>query len=541
MRCSKVSADCLGQCTMTTAPYWPVRALAFAQKAMAATSSPAATLAALDVLKQGGNAVDAAVAASAVLCITEPHMTGVGGDCFAIIAWPDGKRVGLNGAGRSAKAATAHWLKQSGLRAIEPRSIHAVTVPGAIDAWDTLLKAHGSISLAEALQPAIALADDGVPTQPRVARDWAEKVEVLSRDRGATAHYLLQGRAPLAGEVMRYPALGRTLRQIASEGRDAFYEGAIAADMIAMLQAKGSLLSKEDFAATRADWVTPISTNFQGSEIWEIPPSGQGLTVLIALNVLKHFELARLEPESPQRKHLEIEALKRAWALRGRHIADPGFAEVPVAELLSEKFAATLAQSISPDRAQDIAVNLPPADTVYLAVVDQNRLCCSFINSIYWGFGVGITTGKTGITFQNRGAGFSCDPAHPNVIAPSKRPLHTIIPALATKQGRNDMVFGVMGGDFQPMGHVNMVLNTYVYGLDPQASLDLPRLVPSGSMVECESGVSEAIRRDLARRGHKIIEAAAPLGGGQIIRIDPKTQLLSGGSDSRKDGFAAGF
>ncbi len=526
---------------MTAMPNWPSRPLAFAQKAMAATSSPAATLAALDVMKKGGNAVDAAVTASAVLCITEPHMTGIGGDCFAIIAWPDGKRVGLNGAGRSARSATAQWLKQSGLRTIDPHSIHAVTVPGAIDAWDTLLKAHGSISLAEALQPAIALAEQGVPTGPRVARDWPELVATLGRDPGAATHYLLQGRAPLAGEVMRYPALAKTLRQIASEGRNAFYNGTIAADTLATLQAKGSLLTKEDFAATRADWVTPISTNFLGTDIWEIPPSGQGLTVLIALNILRHFELARFEPDSPQRKHLEIEALKRAWALRSRHMADPDFAEVPVAELLSEKFAVQLAASISPDRAQDIAVNLPPSDTVYLAVVDQNRLCCSFINSIYWSFGAGITTEKTGITLQNRGAGFSCEPNHPNVIAPSKRPLHTIIPALATKDGRNDMVFGVMGGDFQPMGHVNMVLNTYVYGLDPQASLDLPRLVPSGGVVECENAVSEAVRRDLARRGHKIADAGELLGGGQIIRIDAKTGLLIGGSDPRKDGFAAGF
>lgn len=520
---------------------WPGRPLAFAQKAMAATSSPAATLTALEVMRKGGNAIDAAVAASAVLCITEPHMTGIGGDCFAIIAWPDGRRLGLNGAGRSATAATAQWLSRSGFGAIDPHSIHAVTVPGAIDAWDMLLRDHGTISLGEALQAAIALAEDGVPTGPRVARDWPALVEVLARDPGASVHYLLDGRAPPAGEVMRYPALAATLRHIAAEGRHAFYEGAIAADMIATLRARGSLLTGEDFAATRGDWLSPVSAQFHGAEIWEIPPPGQGLTALIALNILSHFELARFEPESPQRKHLEIEALKRAWALRGRHIADPGFSEVPVAELLSEGFAAKLAQSISPDRAQDIAVDLPPSDTVYLCAVDENRLCCSFINSIYWGFGIGVTTEKTGITFQNRGAGFSCDPRHPNVIAPAKRPLHTIIPALATKEGRNDMVFGVMGGDFQPMGHVNMVLNSYVHGLDPQACLDLPRLVPSGDVVECEDGIGEAVRRDLARRGHRIVTAEEPLGGGQIIRIDPRTGLLSAGSDPRKDGFAAGF
>ena len=519
----------------------PGRSTAFATHAMAATSSPAATLAALDVMRQGGNAVDAAITASAVLCVTEPHMTGIGGDCFAIIAWPDGRRMGLNGAGRSARAATPAWLKQSGFTAIDPLGIHAVTVPGAVDAWQRLLSAHGTMTLAQCLGPAIALAEDGVPTQPRVAWDWPGLVETILRDPGMARHYLPNGRAPLAGEVMRYPALARSLKIIARDGPDAFYRGVLTRDMLATLRAGGSLLQAEDFAATQADWVEPISTVFAGAEMYELPPSGQGLTALIALNILSHFELARLEPQSPLRRHLEIEALKRAWHLRNRHIADPSVAEIPVDMLLSKSFAEKLADSISPDRAQSITVDLPPSDTVYLAVVDENRLCCSFINSIYWGFGCGIATEETGIVFQNRGAGFSCDPDHPNVIAPGKRPLHTIIPALATRNGRNDMVFGVMGGDFQPMGHVNMALNTYVYGLDPQAALDLPRLVPSGSQVEVEAGISTPVRRDLQRRGHQIIDAEEPLGGGQIIRIDPDTGLLSGGSDSRKDGFAAGY
>lgn len=512
-----------------------------AEHAMAATSSPAATIAALDVMKAGGNAVDAAVTASAILCVTEPHMTGIGGDCFALIAWPDGRRAGLNGAGRSSHRATPAWLRQSGLHEIAPQSIHAVTVPGAIDAWDRLLKEHGSISLGEALAPAIALAEEGVATQPRVARDWPDFVTLLARDRGASLHYLLAGRAPLEGEVMRYPALARTLRIIAVEGRDGFYDGEIARDMLATLQEKGSLLDAEDFAATHADWVAPISTPFLGADIWEIPPPGQGLTVLMALNILKHFDLARLDPQGPQRMHLEIEALKRAWVLRNRHIADPAFADVPVKALLSDDTAARLAASISPDRAEDVAVSLPGSNTVYLAVVDQNRLCCSFINSIYDEFGVGITTEKTGITLHNRGLAFSCDPNHPNVIAPAKRPLHTIIPALATKAGRNDMVFGVMGGDFQPMGHVNTVLNTYAYGLDPQASLDLPRFMPSGGAVLVEQGIGAAARLDLARLGHRLSDAPSPLGGGQIICIDPRTGRLTAGSDPRKDGFAAGF
>jgi gamma-glutamyltranspeptidase/glutathione hydrolase len=366
-------------------------------------------------------------------------------------------------------------------------------------------------------------------------------VEMIARDPGMTRHYLLQGRAPLAGEVMRYPALARSLRMIAADGPDVFYRGALANDMLSTLQAHGSLLTAADFAAVKADWVDPIGTSFSEAEVWELPPSGQGLAVLIALNILRQFDLARLDPLSPLRHHYEIEALKRAWHLRNRHIADPGYVDVPVAKLLSPEFAANLADSISPDRAADIEVTLPPSDTVYLAIVDESRLCCSFINSIYWGFGSGMVAPESGIVFQNRGAGFSCDPAHPNVIAPAKRPLHTIIPALATRNDKPDMVFGVMGGDFQPMGHVNMALNTYIYGLDPQSALDLPRLAPAGKDVEFEPGISETVRRDLAQRGHRLIMATEPLGGGQIIRINAETGVLAGGSDPRKDGFAAGF
>jgi len=519
----------------------PGRSVAYAAKAMAATSSPAATLAALDIMKAGGNAAGAAVAASAVLCITEPHMTGIGGDCFAIIATPDGKLTGLNGAGRSAAAATAEWLAAAKLSRIDPHSVHAVTVPGAIDAWDALLRQHGSMALGEVLQPAIALAESGVPTQPRVARDWPQNVELLAADAGGARHYLKNGRAPATGDVMRYPALAETLRAIAREGRDAFYTGAIAADIIRTLKEKGSLLTEADFASAACEWVKPIAIDFHGTAINEIPPSGQGLTVLIALNILKCFGLSALDPHGPQRRHLEIEALKRAWVLRNRHIADPGFAEVPVAELLSDATTQRLAASIDPQRASDMRIVLPPSDTVYLSVVDQNRLCVSFINSIYWDFGSGIVTEKTGIALQNRGCGFSCDPRHPNVIAPSKRPLHTIIPAIALRGGKPDMVFGVMGGDFQPMGHVNVTLNRYAYGMDPQQTLDMPRLVPSGEAVEYESALPESVRKDLAARGHNMIAAQEPLGGGQIIAIDHERGLLMGGSDPRKDGFAAGF
>jgi gamma-glutamyltranspeptidase/glutathione hydrolase len=520
---------------------FPGRSCVFAEKAMVATSSPQASLAALDVLRAGGNAIDAAVTASAVLCITEPHMTGIGGDCFALLTTPDGKVLGLNGAGRSAAAATPDWLAGSGLTAIDPHSAHAVTVPGAIDAWHELLRAHGTRSLGDCLAPAIALAEKGVATMPRVARDWPEHVEMLSLDPGGRQHYLHNGTAPRLGDVMAYPALAETLKRIAKGGRDAFYSGAIAEDMVATLQQRGSLLTCEDFAATHCDWVKPVATSFAGPKIYEIPPSGQGLTVLIALNILDCFGLKQLDPLGPQRRHLEIEALKRAWVLRNRHIADPEHASVPVEELLSAATARRLAATIDQRRASNMKVTLPPSDTVYLSVVDEKRRCVSFINSIYWGFGSGIVTEKTGITLQNRGAGFSCDPSHPNVIAPSKRPLHTIIPAMATRNGKADMVFGVMGGDFQPMGHINMVMNRYVYGMDPQTALDLPRCVPSGETVEAEASMPTSLVNDLKAMGHVMVPSVEPLGGGQIIALDHRRGLLIGGSDPRKDGCALGY
>ena len=519
----------------------PGRSTAYSTEAMAATSSPQATLAAIDVLRAGGNAVDAAITASAVLCITEPHMTGIGGDCFAILATPEGKVLGLNGSGRSAFAATPEWLQREGLTRIDSHSPHAVTVPGAVDAWDELLRAHGTWSLAQCLAPAIALAERGMPTLPRVARDWPGHHALLTASEGGRRHYLRDGNCPAEGDVMAYPALAETLRAIAAGGRDAFYTGAIAADMVETLQARGSLLTREDFAAAQSDWVKPVSTTYAGQRIHEIPPSGQGLTVLIALNILSCFGLAHLDPAGPQRRHLEIEALKRAWVLRNRHIADPAQAQVPVEDLLSTATAQRLAATIDQTKASDIRVTLPPSDTVYLSAVDRKRLCVSFINSIYWGFGSGIVTERTGITLQNRGTGFSCDPGHPNVIAPAKRPLHTIIPALATRDGRPDMVFGVMGGDFQPMGHVNMVLNRYTYGMDPQAALDLPRCVPSEGLVEVETAMPVAVQNDLTAMGHRVVTTEEPLGGGQIIAIDHRRGLLIGGSDPRKDGFALGL
>jgi len=519
----------------------PGRSAAYGANGMAATSAPPATLAAVDILRAGGNAADAAVTASAVLCVVEPAMTGIGGDCFALVGTSDGKVHGLNGSGRSALRADADWLKASGLTEIGPRNIHAVTVPGAIDAWGTLLEAHGTMSLGDCLQPAIRMAEKGVPVTPRVAFDWPEEAPMLAADEGGRIHYLKDGKAPQAGDVMHYPALARTLRLIAAEGRDIFYNGEIAEDIVAHLGKRGSLLTLADFARTKSTWVNPISTVFAGHEIIEIPPNGQGLTALIALNVLSHFGIERHDPESPDRLHLEIEAMKLAWILRNRHICDPDFAEIPIAEILSSRTATRLAGLIDMKRALDVAVALPPSDTVYLTVVDQNRLAVSFINSIYYCFGSGIVTPRTGIALQNRGTDFVTTPGHPNCIGPGKRPLHTIIPAMVRKDGNIDMTYGVMGGDYQPMGHVTVALNRYVYGLDPQEAIDRPRYVPSAGEVLVEDGVADAARAGLAGRGHRIAPAPSPLGGGQAIVIDRKCGMLVGGSDPRKDGLALGY
>jgi len=522
----------------------PGRSVAYGAQGMAATSSPLATVSALDVLKNGGNAVDAAITASAVLCITEPHMTGIGGDCFALIGKSDGTIEGINGSGRASGQADADWLKASGLAAIDPKSVHAVTVPGAIDAWAALLERHGTMDLKEALQPAIRLAEGGVPTTPRVAVDWAQDVGDLGSDEGARQHYLIDGRAPAEGEVMRYPALARTLKLIAARGRDVFYAGEIADEIVAHLKARGGLLTLEDFAHTKASWVTPIGIDYAGAELLEIPPNGQGLTALIALNILKRFDMAKHEAGSVERYHLQIEALKLAWVLRNRHIADPEFMTIAPADLLTDKVGEDLAARVDQKRASSdpaALVKMPGSDTVYLTVADRNGMAVSFINSIYWSFGSSIVTPRSGIALQNRGANFVTTPGHPNCIGPNKRPLHTIIPAMVRRNGKVDMSYGVMGGSYQPMGHVGVMLNRYVYGQDVQTALDFPRLFSQQGLVEVEAGIGEAVRRGLTGLGHQIVEAVEPLGGGQAILFDRAHNVLAGGSDFRKDGLALGF
>ncbi len=519
----------------------PGRSAVFACEGMAATSHPLASQAAIDALKMGGTAADAAVTAAATLAVVEPHMTGIGGDCFCLVARPGQPVWGYNGSGRAAAAASAAVLWEQGVRAIGLRSPHAVTVPGAVEAWSAVLAAHGRFGLDRALAPAIRYAEDGFPVASRVAYDWTFAQQMLRGDPGASRHFLVGGKAPAAGDVMRFPALAATLKSIAARGPRAFYEDA-AADIVATLAPRGSWLTQDDFARHRGEPVAAISSDYRGLEVTELPPSGQGLVALVLLNILENFDLAKLAPDGPERLHLALEAARLAFAVRDTHVADPGFMGVPVPSLLDKGFAHDLAALIDPHRRVKLpAAPTPGSDTVYLAVVDRDRMAVSFINSLYSEFGCGIATENTGVLLQNRGACFVVDPDHPNAIGPSKRPLHTIIPALGIRHGRCELAFGVMGGSFQPMGHAHVIANLVDYAMDLQAAIDSPRVFYDGEATVVERGVSAAAISGLAARGHQVTVREQPWGGGQAIAIDWQRGVLVGASDGRKDGCAMGY
>lgn len=520
----------------------PGRSAVIARDGMAATSHPLASLAAVEVLRASGNAVDAAVTAVATLGVVEPHMTGIGGDCFCLVASPEAPVWGYNGSGRAAKAVNAQRLIEQGIRSIGTDSIHAVTVPGAVEAWAAILQANGRFDLAQALQPAIRFAREGFPVAPRVGYDWALAAERLSADAGARRHYLSDGQAPAVGDVIRLPALAATLEKIAAQGPRAFYEGEVAADIAATVTARGGFLAVEDFAAHQGEAVEPIASNYRGLDLVELPPNGQGLTALVLLNILERFDFAGLDPTGPERFHLALEAGRLGYAVRDTHIADPAFMRMSVPALLDKRFAGELAERI--DRSKRVPLPSAPApgsNTVLVTVVDRDRMAVSIINSLYSPFGVGIATEKTGIMLQNRGACFVVDPAHPNTIGPGKRPLHTIIPALAMRDGRCEMAFGVMGGHYQSMGHAHFVSNLIDFGMDAQAALDVPRVFFDGEQTLVERGVPAATVEGLKARGHDIAVRALPLGGGQAIKIDWERGVLIGGSDARKDGCAIGY
>jgi gamma-glutamyltranspeptidase/glutathione hydrolase len=528
----------------------PGRSPVIAARGMAATSMPAASLAAVEVLRAGGNALDAAIAATALLGVIEPQSTGIGGDCFCLYAPAGtGRVIALNGSGRAPAAATPEALRAAGLSAIPPTSAHAVTVPGAVAAWQALNAAHGRKELGFLLQPAIRAAEEGFFVHARVAHDWAEGAARLAANPAAARHYLPGGRAPRMGERMRFPALAATLRAIAAEGARAFYEGPRAAGMVASLRALGGLHSEADFAAglSGAEFVTPIRRRWRGMEIFECPPNGTGIVALMMLGLLEGFGPPAGGPLGALRFHRHIEAARLAYRDRDAFVADPAQAEVPVEHLLSDAYLHALARHISDARAM---AEMPPAgqplfpahaDTIYLCVVDEEGNACSFINSLFEGFGSGILDEASGVLFHNRGFGFRLQEGHPNGIAPGKRPLHTIIPGMAMRDGHALMPFGVMGGHFQPMGQTLLLANIFEFGMDVQEALDAPRLFPREGKVQVERGVAPQVVAALGALGHDCVAWDKPLGGGQAILIDRRAGCLIGGSDPRKDGCVIGY
>jgi gamma-glutamyltranspeptidase/glutathione hydrolase len=471
--------------------------------------------------------------------------TGIGGDCFVLYWRADqGKVIGLNGSGHAPAGLGCEVLLGQGIKEIDLQSPHSVTVPGAVDAWSLLLADHGRLGLAAALEPAIDYAANGFAVTPRVALDWSRNVAKLSSDANAARLFLPGGRSPRAGERHANPALAETLRTIARDGRDGFYAGRVAEDMVRYLNGIGATHTLEDFAEQRAFYVEPIRTRYRDAEVLQIPPNGQGITTLLMLNILSGFELDRYDPVGVERLHIEAEATRLAYQARDVYVADPKFGDVPVERLLSSSFADELRARIRLDRAidaADLSAGAVYRDTVYLTVIDEERNVCSFINSLYFPFGSGLATPNTGILFQNRGCGFRVDPKHPNCIAPRKRPLHTIIPGMALRDGKPWLSYGVMGGSYQPTGHVHVLTNLLDYGMDVQEAIDCARAFHVAGRLECENGVPEEVMRGLAALGHEVRRPEMPWGGGQAIAIDWTNGTLSAGSDPRKDGCALGY
>ena len=520
------------------------RSTVHAQNAMVATSHPLAALTAIEVLQAGGTAADAAVAACALLGVIEPQSTGIGGDCFALYQPSgEGKITSYNGSGRAPKAAKASWYLERDIHSIPLTSAHAVTIPGAIDAWEIILRDHGKFGFDRLLQPAVRAAEEGYIVAPRIAFDWNNQFEKLKKGTNTQRYLLPHGKAAVAGDLIHQPELGQTLRAIAKNGRDAFYKGAIAEDMVETLRGIGGLHTLDDFAAHTTEITAPIGTIYKGHDVWQCPPNGPGITMLLMLNILSGYDLTKFPAMSVERFHLEAEASRIAYMMREQHIGDPGHVEVDVMRILSKDFADEHGTKIKMDGLLNLPSVSPPMNpsTVYISVVDKDRNVCSFINSIAHAFGSAIVSNNTGVLLQNRGGGFRVEPGHPNSIAPGKRPLHTIIPSLVTKNGRAQMPFGVMGGQYQPVGQVHVLTNMLDYGCDVQEAIDMPRGLHYEGVYQLEDSVPAEIVEGLKKLGHQTTSVVGPLGGGQAIWIDWDKGTLTGGSDPRKDGCALGY
>jgi gamma-glutamyltranspeptidase/glutathione hydrolase len=529
---------------------------------MVATSQPLAVAAGLEILRLGGNAADAAIATAAALNVTEPTSTGIGGDCFALFYDAASGRVSaLNGSGRAPAALTLERLRREGFGAeLPPFHPYTITVPGACAGWCDLVDRHGRLRMDVILEPAIHLAEEGFPVAPVTAYFWQRGAERLLRNAPGGLELTIDGRGPRPGEYFRNPGLAKTLQQIAEFGKTAFYQGEIAEALVATVQSAGGCLTIDDLAHHHSTWEQPISSTYHGIRIWECPPNGQGLAALLGLNILEGFDIQNMVAFSAQRLHLEIEAMRLAFADTSWYVADPAFNDIPLSDLLSKDYAAQRRKLIDTRTATlDQRRGTPNAssDTVYLSVVDGDGNACSFINSNYMGFGTGIVPEGWGFSLQNRGHNFSLDPAHPNALAPGKRPYHTIIPAMATKvetggpinEENGDVLyasFGVMGGFMQPQGHLQIILALVDDKLDPQAALDRPRFCItdgcSGGKVALEEGIPVKEMAGLAGMGHMIAPVSgygrAIFGRGQIIVKDEMEGALWGGSDPRADGCA---
>jgi gamma-glutamyltranspeptidase/glutathione hydrolase len=535
------------------------RSVVVAEHGIVATSQPLAAQVGLDILKRGGNAVDAAIAANAALGVVEPMSCGIGGDLF-VIYWnaKTGKLSGLNASGRSPYDLNRDILRKQGLRQVPGTGPLSWSVPGCVAGWEDLRAKFGTLPLADLLAPSITLAEDGFPVSEIIAGDWRSAEANLRRWPDSAKTFLPGGRAPAAGEMFCNPNLAATYRALASGGPAAFYRGELAKQMVAFSQANGGFFSLRDFADHHSDWVEPVSTNYRGYDIWELPPNTQGIAALEMLNVLEGYDLKSLGAGHPDYLHLFVEAKKLAFADRAKFYADPTFHPLPVAELISKPYAERQRRRID---AQHAATSVPAgnpmlehSDTIYLCVVDKDRNCCSLIQSNFSGFGSQIVPGDLGFALQNRGALFALDDNHLNRLEPHKRPFHTIIPALATKQGKPWLAFGVMGGDMQAQGHVQVLVNMIDFGMNVQQAGDAARVRHSGSaaptgeaadprggLVSVESGIGAEAIAALRRKGHNVIQTRGGFGGYQAIQIDWQRGTLSGGSDPRKDGCAVGY
>jgi gamma-glutamyltranspeptidase/glutathione hydrolase len=527
------------------------RSVVYAPRGVVSTSQPLATAAGLAVLQRGGNAVDAAVTAAAVLSVVEPMMTGVGGDMFAMV-WlaKEHRLVALNASGRAGARMTREELLRRGRTRMPARGIETVTVPGALAGWAELLAKHGTISLAQAVAPAVRYAEEGFPVTPIIAHDWAGQQALLARDSGARATFLVDGKAPVAGQWFRNPDYARTLREIAAGGAKVLYDGPLGERIVRRVQELGGFLTLDDLKANRPTWVTPISTTFKGYRVWELPPNNQGVAALEMLRILEPYDLQAMGHNSAAYLHHLIEAKKLAYADLARYVGDADHLTVPVSHLLSDAFIAERRSHLDPARAHaqvDPGPGLTSSETIYLTAADSAGNMVSFINSLFDEFGSGIVVPGTGFALHDRGAGFTLEPGLPNTVAPGKRPFHTLIPAFVTRPAAGGgadepwMSFGVMGGAMQAQGHVQFLLDLLVFGMDVQQAIDAARFRHlDGARVALEPAIGDGVRAALAAMGHEIAdERATQFGGAQAIMRLPRG--YAAGSDPRKDGYAGGW